>query len=99
MELVKIAFVEILGTFFFISVILRTLTDNSIGAVGVVAALLGAIYFGASTSGAHFNPAVSFGMFMKNRLTLNLLVAYVLAQLIGAALAVKFDNYILTNTL
>jgi aquaporin Z len=96
-DLVKVI-VEILGTFFFLSVILHTLTDSSIGAIGVAAALLGAIYFGASTSGAHFNPAVSFAMFMKNKMEVNLLIAYVLAQLIGAALAVKFDNFLITRT-
>ncbi len=93
-DLVKVV-VEILGTFFFLSVILQTLTDSTIGGVGVAVALLGAIYFGASTSGAHFNPAVSFAMLMKNKIEFNLFIAYVLAQLIGAALAVKFNNVLI----
>lgn len=97
-DLVKVV-VEILGTFFFLSVILRTLSDSSIGGIGIAVALLAAIYFGASTSGAHFNPAVSFAMFMKNKMEVNLLIGYVLAQLIGAALAVKFDTYLLTGAL
>ena len=97
-DLVKVV-VEILGTFFFLSVILRTLSDPSVGGVGVAVALLAAIYFGASTSGAHFNPAVSFAMFMKNKMEVNLLIGYILAQLIGAALAVKFDTFLLTKTL
>ncbi len=95
-DLVKVI-VEILGTFFFLSVILNTLNDASIGAIGVAVTLLAAIYFGASTSGAHFNPAVSFAMFMKNRMELNLLIVYILSQLIGAALAVKFNNFVLTR--
>ena len=94
MDLVKVV-VEILGTFFFLSVILQTLTDTSIGPIAVAVTLLAAIYFGASSSGAHFNPAVSFAMFMKNKMEMNLLVTYVLAQLVGAALAVKFNNFIL----
>ena len=61
MDLVKVV-VEILGTFFFLSVILQTLTDTSIGPIAVAVTLLAAIYFGASSSGAHFNPAVSFAM-------------------------------------
>jgi glycerol uptake facilitator-like aquaporin len=95
MDLVKVV-VEILGTFFFLSVILQTLTDSSIGPIAVAVTLLGAIYFGASTSGAHFNPAVSFSMFMKGvkDFNLNVLVTYVLAQLVGAALAVKFNDFI-----
>ncbi len=95
-DLVKVI-VEILGTFFFLSVILHTLTDASVGAIGVAVTLLAAIYFGASTSGAHFNPAVSFAMFMKNKMEVNLFIAYVLAQLIGAATAVKFNNFLLTR--
>jgi aquaporin Z len=96
MDLVKVV-VEILGTFFFLSVILQTLTDTSIGPIAVAVTLLAAIYFGASSSGAHFNPAVSFAMFMKNKMEMNLLVTYVLAQLVGAALAVKFNNFILAK--
>jgi aquaporin Z len=95
-DLLKVI-VEILGTFFFLSVILNTLTDASIGAIGVSIALLASIYFGAGVSGAHFNPAVSFAMFLKNKMEFNLLIAYVLAQLIGGALAVKFNNYVLTR--
>ena len=96
MDLVKVV-VEILGTFFFLSVILQTLTDTSIGPIAVAVTLLAAIYFGASSSGAHFNPAVSFAMFMKNKMEMNLLVTYVLAQLVGAALAVRFNSFILTK--
>ena len=92
MDLVKVV-VEILGTFFFLSVILQTLTDASIGPIAVAVTLLGAIYFGASTSGAHFNPAVSVAMFMKNKLDMNMLMTYVLAQLVGAAGAVKFNSF------
>ena len=33
----------------------------------------------------------------KNKMEVNLLIAYVLAQLIGAALAVKFDNFLITK--
>lgn len=97
-DLVKVV-VEIIGSFFFLSVILRSLSDSSIGSIGIAVALLASIYFGASTSGGHFNPAVSFAMFMKNKMEINLLIGYVLAQLIGAALAVKFDSYLLTGIL
>lgn len=98
MDLVKVV-VEILGTFFFLSVILQTLTDTSIGPIAVAVTLLGAIYFGASTSGAHFNPAVSFSMFMRGvkDFDLNVLITYVLAQLVGAALAVKFNSFIIAK--
>lgn len=93
MELIKVI-VEILGTFFFVSVILQSLKDKTIGPIGIAVTLLAVIYFGASTSKAHFNPAVSFAMFMRSEIGSNALISYVLAQLIGAALAVKFYGYL-----
>ncbi len=97
MDLVKVV-VETLGTFFFLSVILQTLTDASLGPIAVAVTLLAAIYFGASTSKAHFNPAVSFAMFMKEQISMNTLISYVLAQLVGAALAVKFNAVLLKKS-
>ena len=88
--------VELLGTFFFLSVILNTLYDKSLGPIGpisVAVALLASIYFGARFSGAHFNPAVSVAMYLKNNITLNILLGYIICQLIGAGLAVKFSNF------
>ena len=93
MDLIKVI-VEIIGTFFFVSVILQSIKDKSIGPIGIAVTLLAVIYFGASTSKAHFNPAVSFGMFMHKQIEYNDLISYVLAQLVGAALAVKFFGYI-----
>jgi len=89
--------VEAVGTFFFISVILHSLNDNGVGAPGVAVALLASIYFGGSVSGAHFNPAVSFAMFLENRLTIGLLAAYVCSQYVGAAAAWKFNELVLKN--
>ena len=46
--------VELLGTFFFVSVILNTLSlssGNPTGPISVAVALLAAIYFGGSVSG------------------------------------------------
>lgn len=88
--------VEAIGTFFFVSVILNTLYDASLGPIAVVVALLASIYFGIQVSGAHFNPAVSVSMYLKNKLSFNLLIGYILSQLIGAGLAVKFNNVIRT---
>lgn len=87
--------VEAVGTFFFLSIILQTLNDSNVGPHSVAIGLLAAIYFGASVSGAHFNPAVSFVMFLENKLTLGLLVAYVISQYVGAAAAWKFNELVL----
>ena len=53
-------FVEFIGTFIFLSVILTTGDPFAIGlALAVV------IYFGGKVSGGHFNPAVSVMMFLN----------------------------------
>jgi aquaporin Z len=89
--------IEILGTFLFLSVILNSLSDNSITPISIVVALLAVIYFGGRVSGGHFNPAVSVAMFLKKNITVNLLVGYIISQLIGAGLAVKFNDLVLAN--
>jgi aquaporin Z len=89
--------IELLGTFFFVSVILNTLTlsaDNYTGPITVAVALLAAIYFGAKVSGAHYNPAVSVSMYLKNVISANLLLGYIIFQVIGATLAVVLHNYL-----
>ena len=88
--------VELLGTFFFVSIILTTL-DKSIGLIApfvVAAGLLAAILFGGKISGGHFNPVVSISMFFKDQISLNLMISYILFQIIGASLAVIFNNYL-----
>lgn len=89
--------VETIGTFIFLSVILQTLNDKSIGPQAVAITLLGVIYFGASTSGAHFNPAVSFAMFMENQIDIETFGYYIACQLIGTFLAIKFYHLVLKH--
>ena len=89
--------VEAVGTFFFLSVILQSLNDTTIGPFGVAVALLAVIYFGNSVSGAHYNPAVTFAMITENRLPLAIGLVYIAAQLIGAFGAVKFNHLVLKN--
>ena len=101
MELIKY-FVELIGTFIFISIILNSLNDNTligntIAPISVAAGLLGVIYFGGYISGGHYNPVVSIAMFFKNKITSQLLLGYIIAQILGTGLAVKFNNYSLTK--
>lgn len=90
--------VELIGTFFFISVILSTINNKiSLGPlapISIVVALLAVIYFGGSISGGHFNPAVSISMFLKNQINFTLLIGYIIFQIIGGCLAVVFNNFI-----
>jgi len=90
--------VELIGSFFFISIILNTLTDTSLGAIApitVAVGLLAAIYFGGKISGGHFNPAVSFSMFLKKQIPIETLLGYVFFQMLGGILAVLFSDFVL----
>ena len=80
-------FAEFIGVFFFLSVILNTNFNDKIGAVGIVAALLGAIYLVQHLSGGHLNPAVSLSMLLTNAITTDTFWQYIIAQFLGAGLA------------
>ena len=77
--------VEFIGTFIFLSVILRAGEAIPIGI-----ALAGVIYFGGAVSGGNYNPAVSISMFLNNKLSQVDTMAYIAAQIAGAAAAVMF---------
>ena len=50
-------------------------------------AYISLIYLGYNISGAHYNPAISFVMFLKKKLDFKNLSLYVLFQILGACLA------------
>jgi aquaporin Z len=81
---------ETVGTFIFFMCILQAAEPIPI-AIG----LLAAIYIFGKVSGGHFNSTVSLLMLMKGDIDFNKFIAYVLAQCIGAVLALsawKFLN-------
>src|SRR5215469_11870099 len=93
---------EFIGTFWLglggcgSAVLAAGVPDLGIGYAGVALAfgltvLTGAYAFG-HISGAHFNPAVSFGLFMAGRLPMTEMFVYWVAQLLGgiAAAAILF---------
>ena len=80
--------VEFIGTFLFLSVIL----SNGKNPIAIAVALLAAIYFGGAISGGHFNPAVSFMMFLSKSITMQKLLGYVIVQLLGGAGALYFSK-------
>lgn len=74
---------ELVGTFFFISVVLAEGTAIAIGVT-----LIAVIFFIGKISGSHVNPAISFAMWLKQEISTTVFVAYVIAQLLGGALAI-----------
>ena len=79
---------ELVGTFFFLGVILATGEAIPIGI-----ALAAAIFLTAKVSGGHLNPAVSTMMFAKGKIDLITFVSYVVAQILGGLLALFFYTY------
>lgn len=75
---------ELLGTFFFVYVILASGGHPLV--IGAALALV--IYLIGSISGAAVNPAVSLAMLLDGKLIVGEWVGYVIAELAGAAGAV-----------
>lgn len=83
---------EGVGTLFLTLAI--SLTGNPI-AIGFM--LMAMIFVGGHISGGHFNPAVSFALFLEKRLSSHDLMFYWLAQSIGACFALCLFMAITNN--
>ena len=78
---------EFVGTFVFLAVIIKT--GDAI-AIGI--ALAAVIFMGGSVSGGHFNPAVSFMMYLHNEVDFKRFIAYIIAQCLGGLCALIYYN-------
>ncbi|HEV2842985.1 MAG TPA: aquaporin [Chthoniobacterales bacterium] len=81
---------EFIGTFFLVLTIGCTVIGAGSGVIAplaIGAALMVMIYAGGHISGAHYNPAVTIGVFIRGKVKAGDVVPYILAQLAGAALA------------
>lgn len=89
---------EFVGTFVFMLVILYATAQNAqwpnLAPLLIVGGLLSGIVLSATNSGGHLNPAVSFMMYLKGALTLNGMGEYMVAQLLGAFVAVMVKSHI-----
>ena len=92
-------FAELIGTFVFILLIL-VITSKNTEAVNVaipigLALAISIVIFGDITGG-HFNPAVSFAMFIRNPKVFTglMLLIYITAQVIGAFSALEINKFI-----
>jgi aquaporin Z len=58
--------------------------------------LMALTYSGMRVSGAHYNPAISFVMLLHNTITRDEFPLYVVAQVVGTALAAVISGFLLT---
>jgi aquaporin Z len=89
METAKLL-IEFIGTFIFLSVILGVGEP-----IPIALGLLAAIYLGGSVSGANYNPAVTYALWMNNKIDTNTAALYVGSQLAGAYAAFWFYQHII----
>src|SRR5438105_2753038 len=81
---------ELIGTFFLVLTIGCAVIGNGAGPLAPLAigsGLMVMIFAGAHISGAHFNPAVTLGVWMRGRCETKDVAPYILFQIIGAVLA------------
>ena len=83
--IIKQMLTEFIGTFIFLGVIIATGEAFPIGL-----ALATAIFFGGKISGGHYNPAVSFMMYLNKAINIQQLFVYVLAQVLGGTAVLFF---------
>ena len=78
---------ELVGTFLFIFVISLSGLSGAFAPLAIGMALLAMVYMGGHISGAHYNPAVTLGLFLRRKMSGLHSLAYWAAQLAGAVLA------------
>ena len=85
--------VEGIGTFFLILTVGLTVLGTGAGALAPIAiglVLMAMVYAGGHISGAHYNPAVSVGVWIRGRATTSEMAWYSVVQLAAAAAAAVF---------
>src|SRR5260221_75004 len=86
MALVAKLLTELVGTFLFFTVISLSGPIGPLAPLAIGGALMAMVYMGGHVSGAHYNPAVSLGVFLRGKLGTTELLSYWAVQLVAAAL-------------
>ncbi|MFO0873531.1 MAG: aquaporin [Phycisphaerales bacterium] len=84
---------EFIGTFFLVLAIgLAVSKAGPFAPVAIGVCLACMVYMGGHVSGAHYNPAVTLGVWLRGKLTSAEVVPYMIAQLLGAVVAAAVVN-------
>ena len=90
-------FMELLGTFFLVFTIGCTVVGNGAGALAPLAigsALMVMVFAGGHISGAHYNPAVTLGVWLRGKCESKDVAGYMISQVVGAMLAASAVRYV-----
>ena len=88
--MIKKLAVEFIGTFFLVLTIGCTVLSGSAGVIpplAIGAVLMVMVYAGGHISGAHYNPAVTLGVFIRGKCSAAEVIPYMLSQVAGALVA------------
>jgi aquaporin Z len=78
---------EFAGTFVFLTVIGLSSAAGALAPLAIGLALMAMVYMGGHVSGAHYNPAVSFALFLRRIIGVQTMLAYWVTQLVAGVLA------------
>ena len=81
---------ELIGTFFLVFTVGCTVVAGAPGVIpplAIGASLMVMVFAGGHISGGHYNPAVTFGVWLRGKLPTSDVLPYWIAQVIGAFLA------------
>ena len=87
---------EFAGTFIFLTVISLSANAGPLAPLAIGVALMAMVYMGGHVSGAHYNPAASFGLFLRGVINASTMAAYWATQLLAGILAFAL-GYLLTG--
>jgi aquaporin Z len=81
---------EFVGTFVFLTVIGLSWSAGPLAPLAIGLALMTMVYMGGHVSGAHYNPAVSFGLFVRRLISARTMGSYWVVQIVAGILAFVF---------
>lgn len=88
---------ELVGTFIFVLTIGCTVVGNGAGALAPLAigsALMVMVFAGGYISGAHYNPAITLGVWLRGKCAAKDVAPYMICQVVGAVLAALAVRYL-----
>jgi aquaporin Z len=88
---------EAIGTFFLVLTVGCTVIGGGAGVIAPLAigsSLMIMIFAGGHVSGGHYNPAVTLGVLIRGKIKASDAIAYMISQVIGAAIAAAVVGYL-----
>src|SRR5215467_6933184 len=88
---------ELVGTFFLVLAVVGSATTKGNVPLALGFTVMAMVYALGPISGAHLNPAVSFGMLLSRRMPAGQMLGYWVAQIVGAILATALVCWIASS--